>query len=91
MDTTFTPGITHVVAYTATHAESPAVSGTKVRVVCTTAAMILFGAAPVATTVKGMPMIANVPEYFDITPGHQISAVELAADGTMYVTEMSKP
>lgn len=90
MDTTFLPGITQVVPYTAAHAESTVIAGTKVRIVCTTAAMVLFGTAPVATTVLGMPMTANVPEYFDITPGHKISAIELSADGTMYITEMSK-
>lgn len=90
-DTTFKQGPTISATYTATAGTTAATTSTasKIRVVCTTAAFVKIGANPTATAAD-MPMTANVPEYFDVAPGDKVSAIESSADGTVYVTEMSK-
>lgn len=76
------------IAYTGTAGViSNAVTASIVRIVCTTAAYIAFGSNPTATAAD-MYIGADTPEYFRITPGHKVSAVQVAAGGTLHVTEM---
>lgn len=60
----------------------------KVRVCMTTAGYITIGVSPTAT-VAGIYMPANTVEYFTIGPGEKVSAIQLAAGGTLHVTEVS--
>jgi hypothetical protein len=59
-----------------------------VRVVCTTDAFIKIDNSPTATT-SDVFCPANTPEYFSITPGQKVSAVQSSAAGTLYVTEIT--
>lgn len=60
-----------------------------VRVVLTSAGYIAFGAAPTATA-NDVYLPANWPEYFTVTPGQKISAVQATAGGDLHVTEMTR-
>jgi hypothetical protein len=58
----------------------------KVRVLVTTDAWVTTdGSTPSSTA--GAYAVANTPEYFTVTPGQTIKAVQVASGGTMYVTE----
>jgi hypothetical protein len=59
----------------------------KVRVVATTACYVAFGAAPTATTSSAY-LPADSPEYFTVSPGEKVSAVQLSSGGTLHVTEI---
>lgn len=59
----------------------------KVRVVCTTAAFISIGKSPTATTAD-VYMPADSPEYFSTMKGEKVSAIQVAAGGTVHVTEI---
>lgn len=59
----------------------------RVRVAATTDAFIAIGKAPTATT-SDAPVFAGVPEYFTIAPGEKVSALQISAGGTVYVTEI---
>ena len=79
------------VAYTGTAgtiATAIATGVTAVRVVVTSAAFVKVGNDPTATT-SDVYMAANVPEVFTITPGQKVSAVQVAAGGTLHVTELA--
>jgi hypothetical protein len=58
-----------------------------VRVVCTTAAYVKVGDSPTATAAD-VYVPAECPEYFRCEPGHKVSAIQVAANGTLHVTEM---
>jgi hypothetical protein len=60
----------------------------KVRVVCTSDAFIVIDNSPTATT-SGTFMPAGEVEYFTITPGQKVSAVQSTDAGTLNVTEVS--
>ncbi len=78
------------VAYTGTAGTITNVVGAqtyKVRVTLTTAGFIKIGNTPTATT-SDTYMPADSPEYFTITPGQKVSAIQLTAGGTLYVTEI---
>lgn len=60
----------------------------KVRVVATTAAYIAIGNSPTATTSDAY-LPADRPEYFTITPGQKVSAVQVGSNGVLHVTEVS--
>lgn len=83
-------GASQNVAYTDTAAASNALAATTsvVRVVATTNCYIAFGSAPVATT-SSTYLPAGVVEYFLVTPGHKVSAIRLADNGTLNVSECS--
>ena len=58
-----------------------------VRIVATEDVNIKFGSAPTATTSD--PFIpANQVEYFKVTSGEKVAAIQNSAAGTCYVTEM---
>lgn len=63
-------------------------SGTlKVRVVTTTDAFVTMdGSTPSATS--GAYVVGLSPEYFTVTSGQRVSAVQVSAGGTLYVTEI---
>ena len=58
-----------------------------VRVWCTTNAFVVTGAAPVADTAD-MPITGLVAEYIPVEEGDKVSAVQVTANGTLYVTEL---
>lgn len=59
----------------------------KVRVYVTSAAYIYIGAR--AATTGDVPMAAGVPEYFTISPGEKVSAIQVSAGGDLHVTEIT--
>lgn len=60
----------------------------KVRVVATTAAYVTIAKAPTATT-SHVYIPAAAVEYFTITPGEKVSAIRVADDGVLHVTEIT--
>jgi hypothetical protein len=60
---------------------------TKVRVLTTTDAFIKIDNAPTATS-SDVYLPAFQAEYFHITPGQKVSAIQAAAGGTLHVTEI---
>jgi hypothetical protein len=84
-------GTTQNVAYTGTAGTIANAVGSqtyKVRVACTTDAFIKIDNSPTATT-SDAPMFAGSVEYFSITPGQKVSAIQSASGGTLYVTEIT--
>lgn len=78
------------VAYTGTAGTISNAVGTgtqKVRVLCTTAAYIAIGNDPTATA-NDVYVPAETPEYFTITAGMKVSAIQSASGGTLHVTEI---
>lgn len=59
----------------------------RVRVVCTTDAFIKIDNSPTATSSDSY-IPANSVEYFTISPGQKVSAIQSSAGGTLYVTEV---
>jgi hypothetical protein len=58
----------------------------KVRVLVTTDAFVTTdGSTPSSTAGAYVP--ASIPEYFTVSPGQTIKAVQVAAGGTLRVTE----
>jgi hypothetical protein len=83
-------GTTQHVAYTGTAGEiTNAVGGQtmKVRVVCTTDAFVRIGAPGDTANTNDAYIVALDPEYFTCTPGQKVSAMQVASNGTLYVTE----
>ena len=58
-----------------------------VLVMCSTAAFIATGTAPVATVI-GRPIAANTPTYVIVFPGDRVSAVQSASNGVLNVFEV---
>ena len=88
------PGTTTDVAYDASAATAAISTGGHpiiVRVLCTTAANIVFAAAPTAVVADHMYMPAGVPEYFTMTAGDKVAAIKFTGGtaGVLYVTEMA--
>lgn len=79
------------VAYTGTAGKiSNAVGNVHVvRVVCTSDAFVNISKAGTATT-SDVFMPANAIEYFDITPGEKVSAIQSSSGGNLHVTELTK-
>jgi hypothetical protein len=59
----------------------------KVRVVVTSAAYVLIGKDPTATS-SAVYMSADSPEYFTCAAGEKVSAIQVSAGGTLHVTEI---
>jgi hypothetical protein len=58
----------------------------KVRVLVTTDAFVTTdGSTPSSTS--GAYVVASSPEYFTVTPGQTVKAVQVSSAGTLYVTE----
>ena len=60
----------------------------RVRVVCTTDAFIKIGNSPTAAATD-VPVFANNVEYFTITPGQKVSAIQSSSGGNLHVTEVT--
>jgi len=58
-----------------------------VRIWTTTDAYVQIGSSPTATTAD-MPMVAGVPETFAAGNGDKVSAIQISAGGTLYVTPL---
>jgi hypothetical protein len=85
-------GVTQTVAYTGTAGTiSNAISASvnMVDVTCTTAAYVTTGIAPTATAATGRYVAANLPTLFKVTAGEKVSAVQVAAGGNLYVSELT--
>lgn len=93
--TTFRPKKTHVVTVTSTSAKTPVPFNQgiqMVRVVSTTACHITvdaFDSNPTAATTDAY-LPADTVEYFPLGAGESIAFIRNAADGTAYVTEMTR-
>ncbi len=61
---------------------------TKVRVLVTTDAFIKIDNSPTATT-SDVYLPGLSVEYFSVTPGMKVSAVQVASGGTLHVTELA--
>ena len=86
----FSLGAHQSVAYTGTAgtiANATANHAQWVRVLCTTDAYLAIAASPTATTAD-MYVTALTPEYFRVNGAVKVSAVQVAAAGTLHVTEM---
>jgi hypothetical protein len=59
----------------------------KVRVVVTSAAFVKIGSNPTATTAD-VYMPANLPEYFIVSSGQSVSAIQVSSNGVLHVTEI---
>jgi len=80
---------TQNVAYTGTAGTTSTAIGLgvqRVRVVCTTDAFVKVAVSPTATTSDAY-VVGLTPEYFTCAPGEKVSAVQVSAGGTLYVTE----
>lgn len=80
-----------VVAYTGTAgtiANAAASGTTKVRVCATTDCWIKIDNSPTATTSDTL-LPGLSAEYFLITPGQKVSAIQVASGGTLSVTEIA--
>ena len=60
----------------------------KVRVVCTSAAYVKVDNSPTATS-SDVYMPADSVEYFTVTAGQKVSAIQVSSGGTLHVTEIS--
>ncbi|TGN75962.1 hypothetical protein EOW77_0032360 [Bradyrhizobium yuanmingense] len=82
-------GTSQDATYTTTAASPAAVVGpgvTRVRVLVTTDARIRVGKSPTATTTDTY-LPANSPEYVIVSPGENVSAVQVSSGGILNVTE----
>lgn len=88
---TLRPITNQTVAIGAASAQSAAFGGyiSEIRLVASVNCFVAIGSAPTATT-AGMRLVADVPEYFHVSPGEQIAVIQDASGGTLYVTEMSR-
>lgn len=84
------PGTNQTVAFTGTSAQSAAFAASTsiIRVVASEACFLVFGADPTATT-GGMFLPSGVVEYFAVTPGQKVAAIQASTGGSLYITEVS--
>jgi hypothetical protein len=83
-------GTTQTVAVSGTSAQSTAITASSgyVRLFATTLCHIRAGSNPTSTT-SNMPLAPYVPEYFAVSSGQKIAAIQNAAAGTLYITEVT--
>lgn len=81
---------TQSVAVSGTSAQSAVISASSgyVRLFATTMCHIRVGSNPTATT-SNMPLAPYVPEYFALTSGVKIAAIQNSSSGTLYITEVT--
>jgi hypothetical protein len=90
MTSPYRAGAHQKVAFTATAGtvtNGASIGVNVVRVVLTSAGYIAIGAV---ATANGIYMPADRPEYFVITPGQKVSAIQATAGGDLHVTEMTR-
>ena len=61
---------------------------TKVRVIVTSAAYVKIDKSPTATS-SDMYMPADSAEYFTVSAGMKVSAIQVTSSGTLHVTEIA--
>ena len=83
-----TPGVSQTVSTSGTSAQSAAFgAGTSIiRVIASEACFLVFGANPTATS-AGMFLAAGAVEYFAVTPGQKVAAIQASTGGSLYITE----
>lgn len=85
------PSTTQTITTSGTSAATSSAVATStrlVRIVATKDVHITFASAPTATT--SSPFLpANQVEYFKITGGHKVAAIQNSEAGVVYVTEMA--
>lgn len=82
-------GTAQNVAYTGTAGTTSAIGSQsyRVRVLVTTDAFVTFdGSTPSATSGAYCPALS--PEYFTVTSGQVVKAVQVSAGGTLYIAEI---
>jgi hypothetical protein len=84
-------GAVQKVDYTAASASSSAFGAQTygIRVIATTDCHVKIGDGTVAATNSETYLPADLPEYFTVTPGQKIAAIRAAADGALFVTELT--
>ena len=85
-------GTTQSISTSGTSAAITSAVGTQTRAVrihATKACFITCGASPTATTSHTFLPDGHT-EYFRITPGQKVAAIQSAEAGTVYVTEMHR-
>jgi hypothetical protein len=92
IDDALTPqaGGSQKLAFTATSAATNAIAGTIVRVVSMQNCHLAFGASPTAVadgTCVYLP--AGVVQFFAVTSGSKIAAIQDSAGGNLFITVMS--
>lgn len=83
-------GVSQKKAFTSATSQATAVATncTIVRVVATQNCHLAFGSNPTAVADgTGVYLVANIPEYFGITPGYKIAVIRDSADGNLFITE----
>lgn len=83
-------GTTQTAAYTGTAGTvANAVSSGvyKIRIICTTAAFVKADTGTPTATTSDAYVAAGAAEYLTVSPGMKVSAVQVAAGGSLYVTE----
>lgn len=78
------------VAYTGTAGTSSAIGPQcrRVRILVTTDAYIKISKAGTAATTSDTYVPGLAVEYFTVTPGESVSAVQVASNGNLFVTEI---
>lgn len=92
VEVVFRPDTTQSVAVSGSSAATPAGVGTQtyaVRLFSTTDCFVKIGSSGLSATTSDMPLPASKPEYFRVTPGQYVAAIQLTASGTLYVTELT--
>jgi hypothetical protein len=81
-------GASVTVAYTGTAGTTAAINkeATSIRVMSTTDCFIEIGTAPTAVANTGLYLPALVPEYFTCPANCKVSAIQVSAGGSLYVT-----
>lgn len=82
------PGTTQTVAYTGTAGTVTNGAGAQVSIVRVVASSDAFISFSGDATTSDVFMAAGIPEYFVVTPGQKVSAIQSSAGGNLYVTEM---
>lgn len=93
LNSTLRPGGSDVVAFAGASVQSTAVpSGVyEIRVVCTSNAWIKVGSNPTATAGDGsLFMPAGLVEYFHVSPGEKVAAIQDSAGGNLCVGFMTR-
>ena len=82
------PGASVTVAYTGTAGTTAELNANTqwVRVVSTTDCFIEIGISPTAVANTGLYLIAYTPEYFACPRRGKVSAIQVSAGGSIYVT-----
>lgn len=73
-------------AFAGTSAQSSALVGTIVRVIATQNCWLAFGTNPTANTTTSVYLPSGAVEYFAITTGWKIAAIQDSAAGTLNIT-----